>query len=752
MKLWNNFQFTIVLLCLCFLINNESEARHIIGGYTYYEHVSGDRYRITMNMYRDCNSQGADFDAQAAIGVFHRSSPNDPYRLVDQRRITLRQPTSFVELNRRPCIDYPRDTCVQLGVYEFEHTLSIPGGDYVFAYQRCCRNDGIRNIVYETCGVGSTFFVEITEYARSVENNSPRFNEFPPIVICAEFDFEYDNSAFDEDGDLLVYEFCSPKNGGGLGGIDPNCGTTNSFGGVMPNPPSNPPYRNVLFGTGYSRFQPIPGNPPLTVNNNTGFMTGYPTETGLFAVGVCIKEYRDGNLLGSYIRDFQFFVTDCDPSLRADVEEDYRDEQGRLVLDRCGEKNVFLQNTSEDRNDIFSYRWELDLAEGKVDVNTYDLTYAFPDYGNYEVTLFINEGETCADTADIMLNLYPGIESDFDYIIDSCEVRPVEFTSLSSSGSGMITEHKWSFDDGSSGIGDEIDHLFLQGGTYNVRLEVTDSNNCEDVKVIPVPYYPTPELLIVSPNIAVGCAPQAVFFDNLTEVITDEYLVIWDFGDGQVDTALSPTHIYEEPGEYTVSVAITSPIGCKLSREFGRILRINPSPTAAFDYDPKELNRFNTEVQFDNQSSGHVGSQWRFGDGSRVNLDNPRYVFADTGIYRVELIVRNEFNCLDTATAVLDIYPSVTHFLPNAFTPNFDGTNDVYRPSGVFDGIRDYAMQIFDRYGQKVFETSDPIRGWDGSNMNNGKDCGSGGYMVLVQFSDPRGVPRKEKTMVTLFR
>lgn len=741
--------FIFLLICSAGCL----QARHIIGGYATYNHLSGNTYQVKMEMYRDCNGGGANFDNDAFVGVFHRSSENSGYRLVQQLVPTL----SFVDdvnLTTEPCIDYPADTCVEFGIYDFNVNLPERTGDYVVAYQRCCRNNGVANIVYPPCGVGSTFFVEIPEKARELRNSGPEFVEFPPVVICSNFRFEYDHSAVDPDGDLLTYEFCAPKSGGGFGGSNEgiNCGDVNGPTGVRPNPPTTPPFQDVEFTASFSATQPVPGNPPLRINSSTGEITGFPDVNGLYAVGVCINEFRDGELIGKYIRDFQFYVTDCEATVEAAVRGSIIGEDGNLVVRQCGQRRVFLDNASQERRNIFTHRWTTEIENEVLEYDDWDLTVEYPEYGSYPVTLFLNEGEICADTVGVRLDLFPGVTADFEAEVDSCRIAPVTFQSTSSSEAGYDLTHSWNFGEGTTGQSENLSHLFSEPGTYEVSLTAEDRNNCRDTRVKEVAYYPTPVNVSISPNVIRGCVPQRVFFDNLTDLVNEDYQVIWDFGDGNRDTALSPYHVYEDPGIYSVSVDITSPIGCQVKRSFTRLLTINPSPFADFDYSPKTLDRFQREVNFQNLSREYSSLRWDFGRGETIYQENPVFTFADTGIYTVNLIATNEFNCLDTATALIDVYPSIRHFLPNAFTPNQDGRNDTYGAQGVFGGIQDYRLQVFDRYGQMIFESNKPLQQWDGRNQNNGKQVPSGSYLVRVRFMDGRGKRYEDKSLVTLYR
>jgi len=169
---------------------------------------------------------------------------------------------------------------------------------------------------------GATFFVEITSEAQALCNNTPTFNDFPPIVVCVNEQLNFDHSATDVDGDLLVYELCSPLKGGGTAGWQ-TPGNAADFNGTNPNPDAPPPYDNVTFLSGtYSPLDPIGGDPPLSIDPATGLLTGTPDAEGQFVVGICVKEYRNGVLLSTIQRDFQFNVAFCEPTVVATVDGD----------------------------------------------------------------------------------------------------------------------------------------------------------------------------------------------------------------------------------------------------------------------------------------------------------------------------------------------------------------------------------------------------------------------------------------------
>ena len=113
-----------------------------------------------------------------------------------------------------PCIVPPSGICVESGVYTWTDNLPVINESYTLSYQRCCRNNTISNLI-NPGDVGSTYTIEITPSAQASCNSSPVFENLPPIVICSNQELEFDFSATDSDGDILVYSLCTPLVGGG---------------------------------------------------------------------------------------------------------------------------------------------------------------------------------------------------------------------------------------------------------------------------------------------------------------------------------------------------------------------------------------------------------------------------------------------------------------------------------------------------------------------------------------------------------
>ncbi len=747
----------IVTLCLFyFWTSTNLFAAHIIGGVITYECLGGDNYKFTMKIYRDCLGGGAEFDSFGSligtVSIF-RGNSNQEYKkvLLNPPAITNIQPNIS-----NPCLQVPSGICVEEGVYTFTVNLPKSTDSYHIAYQRCCRNNTIINLAAPGDS-GATYYIELTPEAQNACNNSPVFDNFPPIVICAGEEIQFDHSATDAEGDQLQYSLCQPFLGGGT-----NMTVPNAPNGVAPDPDLPPPYFGVNYVVPYGYNNPLGSAPPNTLNIHptTGFLNGIPNVVGQFVVGVCVEEFRNGVLLSRVFRDFQFNVTTCDPTVVADIAEDsivmqMADEI--YYVKACGPDGVFFENESFQLSNIESFKWVFDIGatplviEGPGQAN-WSPTIDFPGLGIYNGQLILNPGFQCNDTADIIVEVFPEVHPNFEFDYDTCIANPVVFTDLSFSDAGpnTIIDWRWAFGDGQGS--DEVNPIYeyQMPGSMPVTLTVTDINDCEDQIVRTVDYFPVPEILVIAPSEFVGCNPADIFFENLSIPIDESYDIIWDFGDGETGTGVSPTHTYDETGVFTVSVDVTSPIGCQTDTTWKNLITILGSPRARFDYTPDQPSNIEPTVHFLDESEDAIQWRWDF-SGLDVSLQrNPVFTFPDTGLQVIELVVTHQSGCRDTTLELIDVIPEVRYFLPNAFTPNGDGKNDLFKGQGKMVGATNFRMTIWNRYGEMLFETTDPFEGWNGKKNNSGKLAQQGVYLVQVTYTGPRGERVEVKGYATL--
>ncbi len=719
---------------------------HIIGGEMTYECFSEDPaapgnniYGFTLKVYRDCFGQGAAFDSDPnsfTIGTVTIFQGNIEFITInlDAPEITDIDPDTG-----NPCVEVPTNVCVEEGVYYFELSLPIVQESYFITYQRCCRNAGIVNI-FNPEESGATYTIELTGFAQQVCNNSPVFNNFPPPVICVNQALNFDHSATDAEGDLLVYELCAPLLGG-------------SVMNVAPNPDAPPPYNPVNFITPtFTAQNPVQSDPQVTIDQFTGFITGTPNVQDRYVVGVCVSEFRNGQLLSRVQRDFQFNVTNCDPVVEA-ATDGAPEATKNFFYRTCNDTIITMINESGPLQNITGYEWWIYLKDTTLIFNDKDITVNFQEPGNYTCLMVLNPGSQCSDTANIFVVITPEIQVGFEAEYDTCVAGPVVFTDLVDTNEYFIVNRFWDMGDNNQLLDTVPIYQYEDPGDYIVQYTVSDSIGCTYSAVNNVLWFPAPPIIVVDPSTFAGCPPLEIFMENLSEPVDDTYIIDWEFGDGDSSSLLSPTHTYFDTGVYTINLSITSPIGCFIDTTYEDWISVYVPPVADFTFDSTGITNFNPEVQFIDQSSEDVKYWiWDFAGVGEAYEENPLFSFPDTGLQEVKLFIIDSTFCVDSITKVLDVVPKVTFYLPNAFSPNGDGENDEFLGVGFLRGLQDFHLQIWDRYGGLIFETDNPFEGWNGRHDNVGKLLQTGVYPVRVTYTEPRGKPIEIRGYATLLR
>jgi gliding motility-associated-like protein len=218
-----------------------------------------------------------------------------------------------------------------------------------------------------------------------------------------------------------------------------------------------------------------------------------------------------------------------------------------------------------------------------------------------------------------------------------------------------------------------------------------------------------------------GCLIMDVTFTDLVNAPNTSLL--WDFGDGETSNQPGAIdHQYDEEGCYDITLTISNTAGCSVSVTQSEMVCAYDYPNALFYIDNDTVLTTDTEVNFINQSTNAYSYLWEFGDGTTSLATNPVHVFPETPLdYIVTLYAYNEAGCYDTMMLAVTVYEELLFYVPNSFTPNNDGSNDIFLPimTSGFDR-KSYELIIFNRWGEEVFRSNDPDEGWDGSKFNSG--------------------------------
>ena len=324
-----------------------------------------------------------------------------------------------------------------------------------------------------------------------------------------------------------------------------------------------------------------------------------------------------------------------------------------------------------------------------------------------------------------------------------CEGTFATLLAFGSGGDGGPYTYSW--DNGASG--DVVTIAPSVSGNYTVT--VTDGCGSPPAMVsVTVIVRPNPVVNFIS-DPAIGCQPLEVHFKDATDLDGTEYY--WNFGDGTSDTIRDPSHIYTLPGNYTVNHLVKTVHGCIGKSMVPAGVKVYPLPVAKFSNVPDSASIRIPIISFIDGSTNTEKWEWDFGDNSGIVFSmNIEHTYKDTGTYLVKLITTSDQGCIDTAYGYVTIKEDFAVYIPNAFTPNNDGINDTFISLGM--GIKDFEMFVYDRWGIKIFYSSDMKKGWDGKEQGKDTPCQSDVYLYKINIIDVDGVNHNYLGRVSLVR
>lgn len=700
-----------ILFLFLLMFSVKSFATHIVGGEIFYDFLGGNNYRITLKLYRDCYTGLAPYDNPATIFIFDNSGI-----LVDSVEIPFPGSTVLPVSVNNPCFIPPTNICVEEAIYITNVNLPpIPGG-YNISYQRCCRNNSILNLI-NPGDVGSTYMAHIPDPASGINNSSPHYVNFPPIFLCLGVPLSFNHAATDPDGDSLYYELCDPFTG--LSSTCPILGSQASGG--CPMVASPPPYPFVPWLGSYNAAYPLSASPGLNINPQNGFMTGTPNMLGQWVVGVCVSEYRNGILMDANKRDFQFNVVDCPNLPVASIPQQTQ---------FCFGYNV---NFTQNSVNAFNYHWDFGDPSTNLDTsNVVSPTWTYADSGIYTVTLIINPGSLCADTQANTFYIYPLLAPAFTAPPGEC----VYNNSFNFAGGGAYMGNGtlgWNFGSAASpSVSSQLNPanvVFDSEGVFPVIFTISE-NGCTKSFTDSVYVYPKPVAFFNSSTI-LGCVLNPVQFTD-SSVSAFPLTYYWNFGNGTSSTQQNPLISYSSAGNYPVSLTITSEYGCKDTAILPAPITVNPTPIADFTLNPTIVTISDPYITMSDQSTLASDCEVFWGDGSSSSNCDSMHKYTTIGKYTVMQVVVNPSGCYDTAYSDITIQAEFFFWIPNAFTPNKNELNEIFKPKVI--GVHDYSYLIFDRWGTKIFETTNTEEGWNGHYKN--KLCKSDVYVYKITFED----------------
>jgi len=346
-----------------------------------------------------------------------------------------------------------------------------------------------------------------------------------------------------------------------------------------------------------------------------------------------------------------------------------------------------------------------------------------------------------------------------DYII--CEGASDTIQASAIGGTGILT---YTWDNGlGSGQGPFV--VFPDTFTY-YHVIINDENGCLKLDSVSIMVFDLID--VVLSTTAPICVGDSTVVTATIIGGDSTHIYQWDFGDGGKDTTygVGTSHVYNSIGSFNISLTVPGQASCVDDSLSAYSVVVMATPNAVFSANPAYTTTENSTIEFKNFStSGKLAVDslttwlWFFGDGDTSQMMKPFHFYEDTGTYNVTLIVTNNLGCIDTTFATVRIDPHFNLEIPNAFTPDPNGpSGGVYDTTALDNNIfypitryvEEFHMQIFNRWGELIFESTDHSVGWDGYYRE--KQCQQDVYVWKIRIKWINGTEFSDIGDLTLVR
>jgi gliding motility-associated-like protein len=471
-------------------------------------------------------------------------------------------------------------------------------------------------------------------------------------------------------------------------------------------------------------------NPTLSFNNN-----------GLFNVSLLVSS---NTIIG------------CKDSITKQISINQLQIIPNVPSNICNSLNVPFSATSNFSTPI-NYQWDFgDLATTTDVSNNQNTSYGYPAIGNYTYTLTAVEtgNAYCKDSITGLVKILDIITPNFSSNIPFCANLPVKLLANSSHlGLGGLT-HTWqsSFENQN---GDSVLVQFPDSGNYNVTLTASNNlyANCKANITKPIK---------INPRIIAAAILDTLYCRNLNEQIINlsrgskNPIYNWYYN---INTSApfsldrEPTISFSDTGNKIVYLIYKDSIHPECTDTVNKKLRIAPPPEISIE--SKDEKCKGGEANFEAKISNSTGRSnivyWQFSDGAIDSGNIIQHTFPANGLFNIIATadVPSLKNCKDTSETInIKITGRGDLFIPNAFSPNKDNNNDVFKIEGP--PYENFLMLVYNRFGEKIFESTDQNLGWDGKIRNEEAEAGVFGYYVKVKCPD--GSTQVKKGNVSLLR
>lgn len=364
----------------------------------------------------------------------------------------------------------------------------------------------------------------------------------------------------------------------------------------------------------------------------------------------------------------------------------------------------------------------------------------FNNSGIVTLTVYPTGHPLCATQDELNVSL-GGTPMVITSISPDVTICPGESTALTATGSGGQPPYVFTWMQGATVLGTGVPFTVTPTATTTYLVVLTgECSTGPDTAYVTVTH-PDPITPLLVPDDPDGCFPHEVSFTNMSTGGNVTSLFI-DFGDGTTQTVNANSdisHDYPVPGSYTVSTTVTSDIGCEYSAAFPGMITVFGNPNANFTIQPNPVSMFDPTVQLIDNSGMNIATySWVLEDGTpgaatteNVTATFPEGVASD---YDVTLYITDENGCEDSVTHTVQVINEVILYAPNAFTPDGDEHNNTWFVHIEGIDMTQFQLRIYNRWGENIWESSDPKGEWDGTF--NGYLVPEGTYNWVIEAKD----------------
>ncbi len=384
----------------------------------------------------------------------------------------------------------------------------------------------------------------------------------------------------------------------------------------------------------------------------------------------------------------------------------------------CDNVPVIFESTSTiDSGTLTAYTWIID-GSPNPGVST-NFEHLFTTYGAHESGLIAVSDLGCTDTLYQNLYINPSPTGGMlieDHCLDNLTlIQPNPLIP-----EGDIVQIDW-LANGEFGLSstESFEHVFQTHGIHTIHQIITSEMGCQAMYSEELRVYPLPEMAFETLEDEVCSGDMSTLYDASiiappSEISTTNWAIDhFAFLEGD-----SASWISTNPGYVIVELTGVSDFGCIGTITDSMGVNVLPKPEGYFVFNENPLNISEPIVQITDLSSQDV-IEWNYdmGDGYEYATPHPKHIYEEAGNYRVVQYIINEYGCRDTTSRMLRIEGFIV-YVPNAFTPNSDGINDIFKPSIFGEDVARYTFQIWNRHGEMIFDTSEVSEGWNGNSAD----------------------------------